>query len=248
MDIGAKAQNSGQVVMRKPEFLNALTDFVGLFFPEYCRGCSDALVYGEDLICTRCLLNLPRSDYHLEIENPFFNKFRGRIKVDCVIAYLKFVKGSSAQHLLHALKYKNQSEIGVALGRLYGSDLVNAGYKGKFDLIVPVPLHRMKRKRRGYNQSEEFGKGLAGVLGVPCCDDVLFRRIDTQTQTRKSKLNRWNNVSDVFLVKRRDAIQDKKVLLVDDVVTTGATLEACGASLLDAGSSSVSFACIAAAQ
>jgi ComF family protein len=205
-------------------------------------------VSGEELICTDCILELPRSYYHLEKENPFYNKFRGRLPVSCVMTLFKFVKGSRVQHLLHALKYKNRPELGVALGRMYGQDLLHAGYKGRFDLIVSVPLHNTRRRKRGYNQSEEFGKGLAEILGVPCCDNLMKRMVKTDTQTRKSRLSRWQNVNDVFLVTSETKIENKNILLVDDVVTTGATLEACGQALINARCGELSIACIASTQ
>jgi ComF family protein len=228
--------------------LEILRDFIALFFPRCCAGCQEALVSGEKLICTNCLLELPRSYYHLEKENPFYNKFRGRIPVSCVMTLFKFVKGSRVQHLLHALKYKNLPELGVALGRMYGQDLLHAGYKDRFDLIVPVPLHSTKKRRRGYNQSEEFGKGLSEVLGVPCYDHFMKRAVKTDTQTRKSRLHRWQNVSEVFQVVKGNEIENRKILLVDDVVTTGATLEACGQALINARCGDLSIACIASTQ
>ena len=223
-------------------------DFLYLFFPNYCRGCEEGLVKGEKIICTRCMLDLPRSNYHRERENPFFHKFSGRIPVKFVMTLFKFVKHGKVQHLLHALKYKNQPEIGVQLGRVYGVDLVEEKYKDQFDVIIPVPLHRSKRRKRGYNQSEEFGKGLSELLEIPCTEKFLKRVKATATQTKKSKLNRWENVSEVFEVQQKEALEGKRVLLVDDVVTTGATLEACGQKLLEAGCADVSIACIAAAQ
>jgi ComF family protein len=228
--------------------LEILGDFVGLFFPNYCRGCQGPLVKGEELICTKCLLELPRSHYHREVENPFYNKFRGRLPVAFVMTLFKFVKGSRVQQLLHALKYKNQPELGVTLGRMYGADLRHSGYEGRFDVIVPVPLHSSRRRHRGYNQSEEFGKGLAEILSIPCSDNFMVRNAKTETQTRKSRLNRWQNVSEIFSVTRPPEITDKRVLLVDDVVTTGATLEACGRVLIQAGCRDLSIACIASTQ
>lgn len=234
--------------MNNSAAIEILRDFVALFFPRCCMGCQEALVRGEELICTNCLLELPRSYYHLEKDNPFYTKFRGRIPVTGVMTLFKFVKGSRVQHLLHALKYKNQPGLGVALGKMYGQDLVHAGYKGRFDLIVSVPLHEARRRKRGYNQSEEFGKGLAEILGVPCCDNLMERVVITGTQTRKSRLNRWQNVSSVFRVTNASAIAHKRILLVDDVVTTGATLEACGQALIDARCMELSIACIASTQ
>src|SRR5690606_27561964 len=174
--------------------------------------------------------------------------FRGRLPVSYVMTLFKFVKGGRVQQMLHALKYKQQPEIGEALGRVYGKDLIEAKYQEAFDLIVPVPLHETRRKMRGYNQSEEFGKGLAQVLEVPCDDHFMKREAMTETQTDKSKLGRWQNVKNVFSVTNPDPIAGRRILLVDDVVTTGATLEACGQALLDAGCRELSFACIAAAQ
>ncbi|HEY9489202.1 MAG TPA: phosphoribosyltransferase family protein [Chryseosolibacter sp.] len=160
----------------------------------------------------------------------------------------KFVKESRVQQVLHALKYKQQPEIGEMLGRIYGQDLLEANFKNSFDLIIPVPLHISRRTIRGYNQSEEFGKGLSQVLEVPCDDHYMRRSRKTETQTHKSKLSRWENVSRIFQVIDPAPIADKRVLLVDDVVPTGATLEACGQALLHAGCRELSIACIAATQ
>lgn len=221
---------------------------MSLFFPRYCRGCYNSLVKGEDLICTNCILEMPKSHYHLEQENPFYQKFRGRLPVKYVMTLFKFVKESRVQQLLHALKYKHQPELGEMLGRVYGQDLLEANYKNSFDLIVPVPLHSSRRRIRGYNQSEEFGKGLSQILEVPCNDSYMMRSAKTETQTHKTKLSRWENVNSIFHVVKPRPIAEKRVLLVDDVVTTGATLEACGQALIQAGCKELSIACIAATQ
>lgn len=234
--------------MNNSPVIEILGDFVGLFFPRYCRGCNDVLVSGEELICSGCMLEMPRSYYHLERENPFYNKFKGRIPVKYVMTLFKFVKGSRVQHLLHALKYKNLPEIGNTLGRIYGQDLLEANYKNEFDMIIPVPLHGSRRRKRGYNQSEEFGKGMAEILEIPCSDKWMKRAMKTTTQTRKSRLKRWENVSEVFQVIYPESIKNQRILLVDDVVTTGATLEACGQVLIDAGCKELSIACIASTQ
>ena len=225
-----------------------LEDFVSLFYPRYCRGCLNSLVKGEDLICTQCLLEMPKSHYHLLHDNPFYQKFKGRLPVKNVMTLFKFVKESRVQHVLHALKYKQQPEIGEMLGRVYGHDLAEADYKNSFDLIIPVPLHISRRRIRGYNQSEAFGKGLSQMLEVPCDDTCMMRAARTETQTQKTKLSRWENVSKIFHVVKCEAIAEKRILLVDDVVTTGATLEACGQALLQAGCKELSIACIAATQ
>jgi ComF family protein len=225
-----------------------LEDFVSLFYPRYCRGCYNSLVKGEELICTKCLLEMPKSHYHLQLDNPFFQKFRGRLVVKHVMTLYKFVKESRVQNVLHALKYKQQPELGEMLGRVYGQDLIEAKFKDSFDLIIPVPLHPSRRRIRGYNQSEEFGKGLSQMLNVPCDDSYMTRSAKTETQTHKTKLSRWGNVNRIFQVVEPKFVTEKRVLLVDDVVTTGATLEACGQALLDAGCGELSIACIAATQ
>src|SRR5690606_2816786 len=184
----------------------------------------------------------------LQRDNPFFLKFRGRLPVNHVMTLYKFVKESRVQHVLHALKYKQQPELGEMLGKVYGQDLLDASYSNAFDLIIPVPLHISRRRIRGYNQSEEFGKGLSRILAVPCDDSRMARRARTETQTHKTKLSRWENVEGIFHVVDPLPIAEKRVLLVDDVVTTGATLEACGRALLDVGCRELSIACIAATQ
>jgi ComF family protein len=225
-----------------------LEDFISLFYPRYCRGCFNSLVKGEELICTLCLLEMPKSHYHLQQDNPFYQRLRGRLPVKHVMTLYKFVKQSRVQQVLHALKYKQQPELGEMLGRIYGQDLLEADYKNAFDLIIPVPLHISRRRIRGYNQSEEFGKGLSRILEVPCNDTYMMRSAKTETQTHKTKLSRWENVNRTFHVVKSEPIAEKRILLVDDVVTTGATLEACGQALLDAGCSELSIACIAATQ
>lgn len=223
-------------------------DFVSLIYPRYCRACLNSLVKGEDLICSRCLLEMPKSYYHLQHDNPFYLKLRGRLPVKHVMTLFKFVKESRVQQVLHALKYKQQPELGQMLGRVYGNDLANAHYKDSFDVIIPVPLHISRRRIRGYNQSEEFGKGLSEILKIPCDDTFMARTEKTGTQTHRTKLSRWENVQRMFKVINPSPIVEKRVLLVDDVVTTGATLEACGAALLQSGCRELSIACIAATQ
>jgi len=191
---------------------------------------------------------MPRSNYHRDTDNPFFLKLRARLPVTKVLALYKFSKLSKVQHLLHSLKYRSHPEIGIALGRIYGDELLTIDLHNEIDLIVPVPLHGKRKRERGYNQSEQFGRGLSEILGVDCSDEVIRRVIRTETQTRRTKLQRWMNVREGFEVAQPDKVMGKRILLIDDVITTGATIEACGEELVKGGCKELSIGCIAAAQ
>jgi len=164
------------------------------------------------------------------------------------MALFKFSKSGRVQHLLHQLKYRNHPEIGVTLGRVYGEKMKNESeLPTNVDLIIPIPLHPARKRKRGYNQSAKFAEGLSETLEIPFTDELLERRIKTETQTRKSRLNRWENISGVFGLKNPALLEGKKILLVDDVITTGSTLEACSQVLIDQGCPQLSIACIAEA-
>ena len=225
-----------------------IQDFVSLFFPHYCMACSGALVKGEDILCTACLIDLPKTNYHLRMENQIKNKLSGRLPLKHGWAFLKFRKSGIVQHLLHQLKYNNHPEVGVKLGQAYGLELLHMGFDKEFDMIIPVPLHTSRQRQRGYNQSAQFALGLSEALKIDWNDSISIRKQATATQTHKSKAERWDNVKDVFSVKGLDVIKNKRVLLVDDVITTGATLEACGQHLVESGCREISVACIAEAQ
>jgi len=223
-------------------------DFISLFYPNFCLGCNQGLVKGEDTLCTHCLVQLPKTQYHEWDENPIKNRLAVRLPIMHAWAYLKFRKTGIVQHLLHQLKYNNHPEVGLKLGKAYAYDLKKAGYENAFDLIIPVPLHPSRKRKRGYNQSAKFAEGLSSELNIPFDDDISLRTISTATQTKKTKLQRWENVESVFALHHTDKIIGKRILLVDDVITTGATIEACGNHLLKSGCAELSVACIAEAQ
>jgi len=223
-------------------------DFISLFFPHYCLACSGPLVKGEDLLCTVCLTNLPKTNYHKFRENPVMNRLMGRLPLKHGWAFLKFRKSGIVQHLLHQLKYNNHPEVGIRLGQLYGRELSQSGYDKEFDLIVPVPLHSSRQRQRGYNQSSMLAAGISEALNVKWDESISIRMRSTATQTHKTKTERWENVKDVFAVEGLKLIKGKRILLVDDVITTGATLEACGQHLVKCGCDELSIACLAEAQ
>lgn len=234
------------VKSNESSFRSLISDFNRLFFPEYCLGCSSGLVRGEEILCTHCLSNLPRTDYLTMISNPIKEKFIGRLPVKNAWAFLRFRKVGIVQHLLHQLKYNNHPEVGVRLGKLFGKEMMQYGLE--YDLIVPLPLHASRQKNRGYNQSAKFAEGLGDSLNVPFNANACVRLKNTQTQTKKTRSERWENVEAAFSIKDNCVIENKRVLLVDDVITTGATIEACGQKLIEAGCRELSVACIAEAQ
>lgn len=225
-------------------------DLLSLLFPESCYACDGAMARGEKYICTKCNVKLPYTDFHVHGAtelNPLQRRFWGKVPVRFAFAYLYFVPKGRVQRLLHRLKYKGAQELGEHLGQRYGSLLSDHQYNQQFDLIVPVPLHKYKLRRRGYNQSDTFARGLSEAMQVPWSSNALARLLDTATQTKKNRLDRWQNVEQVFGVARPDQVKDKRILVVDDVMTTGATLEACAVVLLKAGAAEVSVVAIAAA-
>lgn len=230
-------------------FRHLVADFISLLFPQDCLACHELLARGETTICTDCRVNLPYTNSHLLTgpESELLNRFYNKVPVKHALAFLSFTRSGRVQQLLHALKYKGHEEIGEILGNWYGADLKENNYQEQFDLIIPVPLHRQKLRKRGYNQSDSFAKGLAQVLEIPWQSDVLARLADSSTQTKKTRLERWQNVGQLFTVAQPAAVQNQRILLVDDVMTTGATLEACALVLLEAGAQKVSVATIAAA-
>jgi ComF family protein len=173
------------------------------------------------------MYHLPRTNFHLSCDNPVSRIFWGRVDILNAASFLLFNKGSKVQHLVHALKYKGRKDIGIFLGEEYGRDLKNCRYFSDSTLIIPVPLHKKKYLKRGYNQSEQFATGLSREMGIPCTCQYLFRKNSSETQTRKSRFMRWQNVNEIFEVREPGKITGSQILLVDDVVTTGATLESC---------------------
>ncbi len=222
-------------------------DIINLVFPALCNGCGVSLYHGEKEICTKCLYDLPYTDFHLYAENPVAKQLWTRLPLHAAMAMLYFKKGTKVQNLIHALKYKEQTSMGVKLGRLLGHRLQQSELYAGVELITAVPLHQKKLKLRGYNQSEYIATGLSEVLNTPVCNN-LIREIATESQTKKARYVRYENMQAVFSVKNAEQLVDKHVLLIDDVVTTGATLEACGNALLDIGVSKLSIATVAFAE
>lgn len=229
-------------------FISYLNDLVSLLYPNLCMACSDHAPAHGEIICLRCQHKLPRTNFHLEKENPFAERFWGRISIENGAALYHFIKGGKVQELIHRLKYLGKREIGIRLGQWYGAQLKQSEQFKAIDLLVPVPLHPRKERLRGYNQSALFAMGMAEAMGKPWMKNALIRKAFTETQTHKSRTERLENVLEVFAVNDSKALQDKHILLVDDVMTTGATLEACGMRILEIPGTKLSMATIAIAD
>ncbi len=225
-----------------------LDDLVSLFYPRLCLACSKNLPPKELAICLPCQYHLPKTNYHLEAENPFTERFDGRIPIRTGAALYHFIKKGKVQQLIHHLKYKQQKNIGLKLGTLYGHHLKKSEIFQTAQLIVPVPLHPRKEKIRGYNQSDLFAQGLSESMQIPWAKNALQRTSMSDSQTKKTRLERLANVRTAFSVNHPDQLMAKHVLLVDDVLTTGATLEACGEKILEIKGCSLSLATIAIAE
>lgn len=200
---------------------------VELFYPRVCMACGKSLINVEDVLCTFCELKLPKTNYHLWHENPVKQIFDGRAEVHSSAVRYHYKKGSNVQNLLHNFKYRGNSSIGVKIGSDYGKELMLSPDFKTVDYIIPVPLHFKKLKLRGFNQSERFAFGLSQTMNGSMEINNLIRNVHTSTQTRKSRWDRWMNVSSIFELKNPDKLRGKHILLVDDVITTGSTIEAC---------------------
>lgn len=218
-----------------------------LLFPRLCVVCGDKLIEQEQWICLHCLHHIPRTNFHLEPENRVAQMFYGRVQVEFATSFFYFSKGSQYQSLLHNLKYKGMKELGAEIGKHFGIDLLQSPGFSSVDLICPVPLHPSKEKKRGYNQSWWIASGIAHQMQKELSDDNLKRVTATETQTRKSRFARWKNVEGIFELSDPEAFSGKHILLVDDVVTTGSTLEACTSSILAKTNARVSIATLATA-
>ena len=224
-----------------------IKNLLNLFFPKVCYACDAILSDNELHICTSCRHDLPVTNYHFNNDDPVKKVLYGRTDIKQGTALFHFQKQSRVQQLLHNLKYQGHHEIGKTLGQWLGHELKASGKYTTIDLVVPVPLHKKKQRKRGYNQVAKFGQEIARALNVPYHDSILVKTSSTETQVHKKRRSRWQNDQEVFTVVNLDLIKNKHVLIVDDVITTGATLEACAQQLQKGYQVKISIATIAIA-
>jgi len=209
-----------------------LHNFSHLFFPHICAGCGSDLLDIDSPVCLRCINQLPVTNFHTYAGNPVEKHFWGRLDIQSASSYCYFTQSSMIQRLLHQLKYKGNREIGYFLGQLMGRTLLSSDRFAGVDALVPLPLYALREKKRGYNQATVLCDGMSASMNIPVLKNAVCRLTATETQTHKTRVERWQNMQERFHVNNPAAIQGKHVLLVDDVITTGATLEACGQELL----------------
>lgn len=212
-----------------------LSDFSHLFFPHICAGCGSDAIGHHSPLCIRCVSDLPQTNFHLYHSNPIEKYFWGRMAVANAAACYHFTDGSLMQHLLHQVKYRGNQDLGLYLGRLMAKQLQLSDWFRSIDLLLPLPLFAARLKKRGYNQSEVLCRGMSEVVSIPVMADAVARLSATETQTHKNRIDRWTNMQGRFELLNANALRGRNVLLVDDVVTTGATLEACGEIINSAG-------------
>lgn len=225
-----------------------LSDFANLLFPTLCLSCRRSLEANEPVLCTACRVHLPETGQHRDPYNSaFLNKFAENLPLQFVVSYLQYTKGGIVQRLIHQIKYKGQKEAAKVIGGWYGHQLkTESDLTDKIDVLIGVPLHRSRFNQRGYNQTDWIAEGLSESLGVPMRTDVLIRQRFKTSQTRKGRMERWENVKTVFAVANAEDVRNKNVVIVDDVLTTGATVEACAVQLHKAGCRSIGVITIAA--
>lgn len=207
--------------------MNFLKDIFTIFYPDICLCCKDQLTTNEQLICIDCRHDLPVTNFTDETDNIVEKIFYGRVPVEEATSLLYFLKKGKVQELMHQLKYKNQQKVGTFMGDWLGEIMLNSKRFKTIDCIIPVPLHKTKQKLRGYNQVSTFGKSLSQKLNIPFYEDILLKTSATKTQTKKLRLDRWKNSEHQFTLQKTNTFKNNHILLIDDIITTGATLEAC---------------------
>jgi ComF family protein len=223
-------------------------DLLNLFFPNLCVVCKNKLAEGEQFICLECLLQLPKAHNWNEKDNKLEQFFAGRFPFERIASFAHFVKGGSMQQIIHELKYRNNPKIGQFIGQLCGEELASSQFIHNIDYIVPVPLHPKRQKQRGYNQSLEVARGISEKTNIAIDSETLIRTVNNQSQTKNSRFDRWKNVENIFTVTNPDMFKRKHILLIDDVITTGSTLESCAKEILKCHASKLSIFALASAD
>ena len=225
-----------------------INDFSRLFYPNICASCGRDLYNNKNLVCWLCIKELPKTGFECHADNPAAKIFYGRLPFQQAFSWLFFNKGSVTQHLIHQLKYRKNIDLGRYLGEMMAISMISSGLYNDVDVLVPLPLNKKKLLKRGFNQAMVICEGMAAALNIPIETVAVYRKKYTETQTKKSRVQRLANVEEVFDVMDGHLLENRHALLVDDVITTGATMEACGKTLLGISGLKLSLASLAIAS
>lgn len=229
--------------------MSLFSDFIDLIYPNCCVACNSTLLNNENCICTLCKYKLPKTDFCKEPDNPVFKMFYGRAEIKAAMAYYFFKKGSRVQHLVHHFKYKGRKDIGLEIGKIIGAELKSSVFFKNIDTIIPVPLHPAKIRKRGYNQASVLAEGIStgysGNADKSMVNNNILLRVSNISQIQKGRFARWLNASEAFSINPSMISRNNNILLVDDVVTTGSTLDACANILLQLPGISIRIATMA---
>jgi ComF family protein len=221
-------------------------DFAELIYPNLCRCCfENSITKGDNYFCISCHSKMPFTNDIEKIDNDLMYHFYGRVPIERATALLWYAEGGVVQQMIHNMKYKGIKEIGLQLGSVLGKKIFDAGLYKSIDLYIPVPMHYKKQMQRGFNQAELIAESVSAETNVPCLNNILVKEKETVTQTRKSRMERALNTSNVYNVSDATTIKGRHIMIIDDVVTTGATIEACARILIKNGASKISVACVA---
>ena len=226
-------------------YANILSSLLHLFYPHNCLGCGSDIIEKENFLCLECINNLPHTGFALHANNPVEKIFWGRIPVVAGMSEFYFSKDSIIQNLIHEFKYRGNKNLGLYLGKIIGKTMLNSNRFSNIDFLIPLPLFTEKEFKRGFNQSSILCSGIKEVMNIPVITKNVIRRIHTETQTKKGRIQRWENVEKSFSVIEPEMLKGKHILLVDDVITTGATIEACGREILKTEGIQMSVASLA---
>ncbi|WP_447640824.1 MULTISPECIES: ComF family protein [Chitinophagaceae] len=223
---------------------NLLGDLIHLFFPRFCPGCGSDAVSSRQILCLSCLLELPETGFFDISENPVKQIMTGRLHIEKAASLYYCARVSKLHNMIHQLKYKHNRDVGIFLGEMMGRQIIASDWGTDIDMAIPIPLHPKRERKRGYNQTKIIADGIANITSIPVVTDAVIRTIYTQTQTRKSRSNRISNMEDKFQIIQSEKLKGKHILLIDDLITTGATLEFCGREILSVPGTKISIATV----
>ncbi len=223
----------------------AIKDLLHVFFPHICTGCGSDVISSENMLCLRCMADLPITNFADQPGNPVEQKFYGRMPVRNATSSYYFAKNSILENLIYQLKYRGNKDIGFYLGKMMGEHLLQSPRFQSIDAIIPLPLNKRREKMRGYNQAAFIANGISTVWDKPVWESEVIRKVYTETQTKRDRISRWENMKNVFAIANPEMLRAKHLLLVDDVITTGASLEACGMEMLKVEGVTISVATLA---